>query len=300
MPAMPQGGAAIGRRAATLDEAVAAAASLLRGAACPVIAGLRTDIAGAQAAAALAVRIGAALDHVEAAAALRDLDAMRQGGWIVATPALARARADLVLIVGPGLLDAWPELPAGLALDRPPTLFPERARRVLHLCPGRAPLQNAEPIGRDPGALLEQLGLLRALVAGRTVAAPEARLRTLRGAAAALRGARYGVAVWSAAQLDALTIAMLCGLIDDLNAATRFAGLPLPAPGNAAGVAQALRLDDRLSHAPGFRRRRSRGMIRGATTPPAWSKAARPTRCCGFDAWAASRRPGGGGSGPWR
>lgn len=88
-----------------------------------------------------------------------------------------------------------------------------------------------------PGAdLTARLGLLRALVKGHTRAAPP----DLIALAAALRGARYGVAVWSAARLEALGVEMLCGLIDDLNAATRFAGLPLPAGGNAAGVAQAL------------------------------------------------------------
>jgi formylmethanofuran dehydrogenase subunit B len=33
-------------------------------------------------------------------------------------------------------------------------------------------------------------------------------------------------------------IEMLCGLVDDLNAATRFSGLPVPAGDNAAGVQQ--------------------------------------------------------------
>jgi formylmethanofuran dehydrogenase subunit B len=57
--------------------------------------------------------------------------------------------------------------------------------------------------------------------------------------AKALQGARFGVAVWSAASLDELAIEMLFGLIDELNAATRFTGLPLAPGDNAFGVLQA-------------------------------------------------------------
>ena len=51
-----------------------------------------------------------------------------------------------------------------------------------------------------------------------------------------LKGARFGVAVWSAAHLGALEIEMLHGLVRDLNETTRFSTLPLAAPDNGAGV----------------------------------------------------------------
>jgi formylmethanofuran dehydrogenase subunit B len=246
--------AAIGARAVSLEAAVAAAAALLGAARAPLIAGLGTDIAGAQAAVALAARIDAVLDHAEAAALLRDLDAMRQGGLILATPAEARARADLVVLIGPGLLDAWPELPARLALDRAPTLYPERSRRVLHLCPSGAPIiAGAEPVGGTGEDLTVQLGLLRALLAGRPVAAAPAERAALAPAVAALAGAHYAVIVWSAARLAALAIDMLAGLIADRNASGRCAGLALPAPGNAAGVAQALGWESGFPTRIGFR-----------------------------------------------
>jgi formylmethanofuran dehydrogenase subunit B len=54
-----------------------------------------------------------------------------------------------------------------------------------------------------------------------------------------LAAARFGVAVWSAAELDALTVEMLCGLVDDLNAHTRFSGLALAPDDNAIGVLHA-------------------------------------------------------------
>ena len=211
--------ATVGGRTVPLAEGIEAAASLLAAAACPLIAGLRTDAAGATAAAALARRLSAVLDHADSAAALRDLEAMRRFGWIVATPAAARASADLVLFIGdpPAALRAW------LAADRPPTLSAGASpRRVLTLAAGED--------------LAARLGTLRACLKGRRLPVPP----DLAALAETLRQARYGVIVWSAALLDALAVQMLAGLIEDLNATTRFAGLPLPLPGNAAGVAQAL------------------------------------------------------------
>ncbi|MBN9509323.1 MAG: tungsten formylmethanofuran dehydrogenase [Alphaproteobacteria bacterium] len=239
MSATAQAPATIGARAASLDEAVAAAAALLGRARAPVIAGLGTDIAGAQAAAALAARIDAVLDHAEAPALLRDLDAMRQGGLVLTTPAQARARADLVVLVGPGLGEAWPELPARLGLDQPPTLFPDRQRTVLPLDVSAAPAVR--------------LGLLRALLAGRAVAAAPAERAALAPAVAAFSAAQYAVVVWSAARLEALAVDMLAGLIADRNARARCAGLPLSAPGNAAGVAQALGWESGFPVRVGFR-----------------------------------------------
>ena len=54
--------------------------------------------------------------------------------------------------------------------------------------------------------------------------------------ATTVKGARFGVAVWTAASLGALEIEMLHGLVRDLNETTRFSTLPLAAPDNGAGV----------------------------------------------------------------
>jgi len=82
---------------------IAAAASLLGAAKSRVIAGLRTDAAGASEGVVPARRLDAALDHAESAAILRDSDAVR-------------AEADVVLVVGdPGEDDR-----VMLVLDQPP------------------------------------------------------------------------------------------------------------------------------------------------------------------------------------
>jgi len=192
----------------------------------------------------LARRIGGVVDHMHADAALRDLDVMRRAGWVVTTPAQARARADVVVLAGPGLDEAWPRLWHELQLHYAPSLFPDNARRVVRLCPGRVADAPGDAgasvltVGEDPAELQAALGMLRALLAGRPVRSDAALLEPLRNCVSLLASARFGVAVWSAAWVDALSIEMLCGLIDDLNAKTRFAGLPVAPPGNAMGFAQ--------------------------------------------------------------
>jgi formylmethanofuran dehydrogenase subunit B len=110
-------------------EAIDTAAALLADSRSAVVAGLGTDIAGAQESLALVRTIGASIDHMDAGAIFADLDVMRRAGWIVTTPLQTRARADTVLLVGDRLPEVWPEMFDRLALDGPPTLT-GGARRV--------------------------------------------------------------------------------------------------------------------------------------------------------------------------
>lgn len=237
-------GAFIRGRAVPLGDAIVEAARLIAGSRSAVFAGLATDVAGGVAAIKLARQIGGVVDHTHAEAALRDLDVMRRAGWVVTTPAQARARADAVLLAGPGLDEAWPQHRHELQLDHAPSLFPDKTRHVVRLCPGRAAAAGGDAdtsvltIGEDPAELHIALGVLRAVLAGRPVRSDAALLQPLHDCASLLSSAHFGVVVWSAAWLDALSIEMLCGVIDDLNAKTCFAGLPVPPAGNAAGLAQ--------------------------------------------------------------
>jgi formylmethanofuran dehydrogenase subunit B len=212
--------------------AVAAAARLLGASRSAVVAGLGTDVAGARAAVTLARAVGGAVDHMDAGAALANLDVMRRAGWIVTTPLQTRARADTVLLVGPGLSKAWPEMADRLALDEGPTVT-GGVRRVLHLFSDRSGEVAAEKV-------LPALGALRAILAGRAVTLDAASTARLRKLAAALSEARFGVAVWAPGVLDTLAVEMLCGLVADLNRTTRFAGLPLAVANGAEAVMQAV------------------------------------------------------------
>ena len=220
----------------TLEAAAIEAARLLRASRMPVIAGLGTDVAGARAAIALARQVRGAVDHMHAAALLRDLDVMRESGMMTTTPNEARLRADLLLLVGPELVRAWPELRSRLL--EPPK---DKQRRIVWLCGGREAETAGVPverIGGDAAELPALLASLRAQCAGRPAGKTTLPAATISALADALAKVKFGVAVWSAAKLDPLTIEMLCGLVKDLNATTRFSGLPLAPADNAAAVQQ--------------------------------------------------------------
>jgi formylmethanofuran dehydrogenase subunit B len=226
---------------AALSTAAAAAARLLDASRQPLIAGLGTDIAGARAAIALAQRIGAAVDHMNADALFRDLDVMRGTGVMITTRHETRMRADALLLVGPGLIEAWSELPQHLlGAESVPDGHRGMDRRIFWLCPGRhsAATDKIAIIGRNAGDLPTLLAALRARINGRAVGKACVSIQVLDELAEALKRTRFGVAVWSAAELDSLAIEMLCGIVNDLNATTRFSGLPLAPGDNAVGVLQ--------------------------------------------------------------
>jgi formylmethanofuran dehydrogenase subunit B len=224
---------------AELDAAAATAARLLDASRQPLIAGLGADVAGARAAIVLAQRVGAVIDHMNADALLRDLDVSREAGLMLTTPGETSPRADTLLLVGPGMTEASSALSlhgaAGEGGDRG-----RMDRRIFWLCPGRqaGAAGGITIVGLEARDLPVLLATLRARVNGRPAGPSPVPMLVLDGVADGLKAARFGVAVWSAAELDALTIEMLCGLVADLNATTRFSGLPLAPGDNAIGVLQ--------------------------------------------------------------
>jgi formylmethanofuran dehydrogenase subunit B len=225
---------------AELSTAAATAARLLDASRQPLIAGLGTDVAGARAAIALARRIGAAIDHMKADALLRDLDVMREAGVMLTTPSEARVRADTLLLVGSGVAEVGSELQQHLFGSMSEPGGGRMNRRIFGLCPGRhsGASSNIAVIGHEAHDLPVLLAVLRARINGRPTGPCPVPARVLGELADALKAARFGVAVWSAAELDQLAIEMLCGLINELNATARFSGLPLAPGDNAVGVLQ--------------------------------------------------------------
>jgi formylmethanofuran dehydrogenase subunit B len=231
----------------TLEAAALRSARLLRKSRLPVIAGLGADVAGVRAAISLAARIGGVIDHMHSQALLRQLDCARESGMMLTTITEAASRADTLLMVGPGLHEAWPEIGEHL-IARPPSheVAEGFRRRVFWLCPGPnesnvAGLQariTTSAVGLDPMHLRAVLAVLRARIAGRPCGKLGVADQAMEQLASELPSARYGVAVWAPGAIDALAIEMLCGLINDLNRNTRFSGLPLPLPDHAEGVLQ--------------------------------------------------------------
>jgi formylmethanofuran dehydrogenase subunit B len=255
----------INGRAAPLKAAIAEAARLISESRQTVITGLGADVAGVRAALLLADRIGGVVDHVHSAALLRDLDVLREHGAMLTTPGEARIRGDVLLLVGdvsadPALPGIFPDfkLPLGLPSS------PSAKRRVIHLSdPATVQAATAARTSKASASIEERLqlplrliGAIRARVNGRPVALDDAMLREVEAVVDALKSATFGIAIWSAGSLDALTIEMLCGLVKDINANTRFAGLPLVPEDNAAGVLQTCAwmsgFPIRTSFAPGY------------------------------------------------
>jgi formylmethanofuran dehydrogenase subunit B len=229
--------------AAPLKAAVAEAAKLLHASRHPLIAGLGTDTAGARAAITLARRIGASVDHMHADALLADLDVMREAGTMITTPAEVRARADCVLLVGPSIATAFSGLRELLGKPTGPEAG-VGVRGIHWLCPDRTAARalgetiNVNLIGRNAAELPVLLAVLRARIGRRPIAKTSTSTKADDALATALTAARFGVALWSTADLDVLATEMLYGIINDLNTKTRFTGLPFGPADNARGVLQ--------------------------------------------------------------
>jgi formylmethanofuran dehydrogenase subunit B len=239
------GHAWIDGRPVGLQAAISEAAKLLAACRAPVLAGLGTDIAGARALIVLAQRLGGAVDHIHSGALLRDLAVTREAGMMVTTPNEARLRADVLLLIGAGLVEAWPRLADRLSrVSAASPADPDTAHRIIWLCPGRAGakdigMKQPQVIGRSPADLAVVLAALRARLAGHPVGKNRFASKLFDVLADDFRGARFGVAVWSAAELDELAIEMLCSLVADLNTKTRFTGFSIAPADNALGVLQA-------------------------------------------------------------
>ena len=225
---------------ADFDAAVAEAARLLSRSDHPVIAGNIADVAAAVAAFRLAKAIGGVVDHVAAEACLRDLALLADTGSMLVSPGEARQRADTFLLIGDGPLKAWPDLPDFFFAEGPTHFFDDTPeRRIVALSSrevGRRHRRN-EVVWRktDAGDIPALLGELRARIVGHPVAQAVDRAETDRWAAM-LKAAKFGVALWSASELDALSLEMLTGLIKDLNAETRWSGLPIAEDTGAVGA----------------------------------------------------------------
>ncbi|MBI1869028.1 MAG: formylmethanofuran dehydrogenase [Methylocystis sp.] len=235
--------ASLDGRSIPREDAYAHAARILGAAHFPLVAGLGADVAGARAAILLAERLRGAFDHLASRDALADLDVLRSSSMFVTTPNEARLRSDFILLVGAGLSSYWPAMFDRLALHEPPRFGAQSRRRALWIGPKRGEAHidgvDIDTIAAASHELPGVLAALRARVGGRPVALGDAATKKLDAHASAMKAAQFGVAVWAAENLDALTIEMLCGLVADLNAATRFTGVPIGARSGATGVVQA-------------------------------------------------------------
>lgn len=228
-------------RVVELDEAVARAAKILRGARAPLIAGLATDVQGARAAVALAQRCGAVLDHMYSPGLFRNLQVLQDQGWMTTSLTEVRNRADLIVVAGARVFEQFPRL-LRRVLHPSHCLFTDGAPRELVLIgpwkPSTLPpaLADWRPtiIHVALPAIGEIVGSLRAMVAGqplRVCSVAGVDIHTLENLARRMQRAKYSTVAWAAGELDfphaELTVQSLVELVCDLNQTTRSAALPL-------------------------------------------------------------------------
>nr|WP_292838093.1 tungsten formylmethanofuran dehydrogenase [Mesorhizobium sp.] len=221
-----------------MGDAAAKAADLLQSSRCPVFS-LDTDIHGTRAAIALAEQVGAVCDHAGDGGALaRETALFTDRGAMTIAPGETRRRADVVAIVGE-LPEIHHEFVGELATTVP-DLGGGNPRRFFLVGPAGTPApplgkgRKATPLSCGGQDLCGTLAALRAQCAGRRTALPVSNFPAF---AEALEGAHFPVFLFSGHAADGLALAMLQGLIADLNRKKRASGLHLPASESGWGSA---------------------------------------------------------------
>jgi len=214
-------------RSASLDEALATAASMLAGASLPLFGGLATDVAGMRALYALASTHGAILDHVLGDTIMNSLRSLQDRGVFYTTLAEVRTRADLILCIGTTPGKGYPEF------FRRITPSESRKRDIVFLGTGVDPSATesldvaVEAVPLD-GDLFLSLALLNALCTNHRLTRPAP--AAIAGLASRLQRSRYAVIVWepgTCGSQGALIGEAIHRLVGTLNAETRAASLAL-------------------------------------------------------------------------
>ncbi len=231
--------ARIGASAATMADAVQAAAERLSQWRQPLFGGLGTDVAGARALYRLAARTGAICDHAAGRALMHGVRALQDRGAFTTTLIELRSRADLIVCAGTAPNGALPGLWRRLGRDGPGPAD----RRIVYLHADAPDGTQAKGIRQGPD-LLADLQMLAAAVQRPPDALPAAAQGTpIAELATALRAARYAVFVWEAAALPAepsdagaLVVETIHRIVNHLNLHTRAAMFGLGGADGALAV----------------------------------------------------------------
>ncbi|MBN2445528.1 MAG: hypothetical protein JXO22_02300, partial [Phycisphaerae bacterium] len=97
---LPAASPMVREKTVSQEEAVAAAAALIRDAKLPLYGGMATDVSGCRAILSIADRSCGVLDHALSEGQYRNFKVVQTSGWIMSTLTETRNRADLILIVG--------------------------------------------------------------------------------------------------------------------------------------------------------------------------------------------------------
>ncbi len=233
---------------ATLDEAIAEAARILRDAKQPLLAGLATDVAGMQALMPIAEKIGAITDHMNSAVRRINGAAVQDTSGVYTTFAEARHRADVVVLCGGDVLQGFPRVfervfPAtGEFLDSNPRTFFSLGDEITHRSYAGTVASNehvhiSAALPSTPESFIDIVSALHCELRSAPYVTDAMKHRpAIKLMATALKEAKYPVFVWNAASFvqsqPDLSARALLQLINTLNVKGRAAALML---GGSAG-----------------------------------------------------------------
>ncbi len=236
----------IAGKAASLQQAVTHAASLLRASNSPLFAGLSTDVQGFRAIYNLAKKTNGSLQHMNSASTARNMAVLQSTGWQTTTLTEVKNRADVIVCIGTDVVShnaRFFERFVWLNTDKSDAMFTDaHARQIIYIGEHLNTNAGIAPDGRQPTSincsnadLPEILAVLRALIAGKTL-----KTQTIAGIAIGeliaiadtLKQAKYAVLAWVAKDLDfahaELTIQSITETVALLNTqSSRAAGLSL-------------------------------------------------------------------------
>ncbi|MGB7815666.1 MAG: formylmethanofuran dehydrogenase [Methylotenera sp.] len=226
----------IAGKPATLDEAIAKAAQILKTAHYPLFAGLSTDVQGFRAVYDLAQKSDATLQHMNTASSQRNLRVLQSTGWQTTTLTEVKNRADVIVCIGTDVVTLNPRFFERF-IQKDGMFIDAKQREIIFIgedIQKNDALESASLLACRAYDLPEITLALRALVLGKKLKAAQIagiQITNLQAVADKLKQAKYAVLAWVAKDLDyphaELTIQNITETVAILNQTTRAAGLPL-------------------------------------------------------------------------
>ncbi len=224
-----------------LSDAITAICNILKKSHNPLIAGLGTDVGGMRQVMHLADKTGAIVDHMHGNALIRNSLVLQDLGWITTTMTEIRNRADLIIFAGTDARNYPRFFERTIWNKKSMFKLKNEQRQIVYIGDKLNSKAGTSPNGKPPTTLnckTEEIGEvisgLHALVTGATLDVNEIagiKIKTLQTLAEQMKAAKYGVIVWSPAELDIphaeLTIQNFCEIVKYLTRYTRFAGFSL-------------------------------------------------------------------------
>ncbi len=227
-------------KSATLDDSINAVAKILKKSHTPLLSGLGTDAEGIRQLMQLGDNTGAVIDHMHSDALMRNNLVLQDLGWITTTMAEIKNRADLVIFAGTDATQHARFFERVIWNEH--ALFNKRFERdIVYIGENLNTKPGKSPLGRRPTvfnckneAITEVVSALHAMIAGEKFKHEDIvgiKLSKLEKLVEQMKSAKYGVIVWSPADLNfphaELTIQSICEMIKYLTRTTRFAGFSL-------------------------------------------------------------------------